>query len=384
MQMKLRGYDWLTIGDLHGKMYIPHTTKKHISKLYVQKFSPSIIPKGSLLYSFKLSVGQVSITNRDIYSNEAIASFMPHSGVCLEFLYYSSSMIVENANENIYGAKILNQELIRNARVVCPPIEEQKKIALFLNKKCSELDNVLEKTRASIEEYKKLKQAVITKVVTKGIRGDREMKDSQSIWFGQIPSDWNMRKIKYIFKIQKDIAGEEGHTVLSITQKGIKPKDLSKNEGQLAENYSNYQLVHIGDFAMNHMDLLTGWVDVSKYEGVTSPDYRVFGLIDKDNYCSQYYLYLMQMCYMNRIFYGLGQGVSGLGRWRLQADKFLNFSITVPSYEEQQEIANYLDKKCSAIDELIAKKEQYLSEIENYKKSLIYEYVTGKKEVPQE
>lgn len=381
---EIEGYDWLTIGDLDGKMYIPHTTKKHISKLYVQKFSPSIIPKGSLLYSFKLSVGQVSITNRDIYSNEAIASFMPHSGVCLEFLYYSSSMIVENANENIYGAKILNQELIRNARVVCPPIEEQKKIALFLNKKCSELDNVLEKTRASIEEYKKLKQAVITKVVTKGIRGDREMKDSQSIWFGQIPSDWNMRKIKYIFKIQKDIAGEEGHTVLSITQKGIKPKDLSKNEGQLAENYSNYQLVHIGDFAMNHMDLLTGWVDVSKYEGVTSPDYRVFGLIDKDNYCSQYYLYLMQMCYMNRIFYGLGQGVSGLGRWRLQADKFLNFSITVPSYEEQQEIANYLDNKCSAIDELIAKKEQYLSEIENYKKSLIYEYVTGKKEVPQE
>ena len=261
---------------------------------------------------------------------------------------------------------------------------EQNRIAAYLDKICIELDNVLEKTRASIEEYKKLKQAVITQAVTKGIRDGREMTDSQSTWFGQIPSDWKMRKIKYIFKIQKDIAGEEGHTVLSITQKGIKPKDLSKNEGQLAENYSNYQLVHIGDFAMNHMDLLTGWVDVSKYEGVTSPDYRVFGLIDKDNYCSQYYLYLMQMCYTNRIFYGLGQGVSGLGRWRLQADKFLNFSITVPSYEEQKEIEYYLDQKCSAIDELIAKKEQYLSEIENYKKSLIYEYVTGKKEVPQE
>lgn len=381
---EIEGYDWLTIGDLDGKKYIPQTTKNHISKLYVQKFNPSVIPQGSLLYSFKLSVGQVSITNRDIYSNEAIAAFVPNNSVCLEFLYYSSSMIAENANENIYGAKILNQELIRNARVVNPPIDEQKKIALFLNAKCAELDNVLEKTRASIEEYKKLKQAVITQAVTKGIRGNREMKDSQSIWFGQIPSDWEMRKIKYIFKIRKDIAGEEGHTVLSITQKGIKPKDLSKNEGQLAENYTNYQLVHIGDFAMNHMDLLTGWVDVSKYEGVTSPDYRVFRLIDKDNYCSQYYLYLMQMCYTNRIFYGLGQGVSGLGRWRLQADKFLNFSITVPSYEEQKEIANYLDQKCSAIDELIAKKEQYLSEIENYKKSLIYEYVTGKKEVPQE
>ena len=185
----------------------------------------------------------------------------------------------------------INARVVVGFKIPFPKNQQQKKIAHFLNAQCTELDDILEKTRASIEEYKKLKQAVITQVVTKGVRGNREMKDSQSIWFGQIPSDWEMRKIKYIFKIQKDIAGEEGHTVLSITQKGIKPKDLSKNEGQLAENYSNYQLVHIGDFAMNHMDLLTGWVDISKYEGVTSPDYRVFELIDKDNYCSQYYLY---------------------------------------------------------------------------------------------
>lgn len=300
----------------------------------------------------------------------------------IDYMYY----ILIGLNLNQYASNTAAQpglavNTILNVKTCIVQRGEQQKIALFLSRKCAELDNVLEKTRASIEEYKKLKQAVITQAVTKGVRGNREMKDSGSVWFETIPSSWDMRKIKYIFKIQKDIAGEEGHTVLSITQKGIKPKDLSKNEGQLAENYSNYQLVHIGDFAMNHMDLLTGWVDVSKHEGVTSPDYRVFGLIDKDNYCSQYYLYLMQMCYTNRIFYGLGQGVSGLGRWRLQADKFLNFSITVPSYEEQKEIANYLDPKCSAIDELIAKKEQYLSEIENYKKSLIYEYVTGKKEV---
>lgn len=169
--------------------------------------------------------------------------------------------------------------------------------------------------------------------------------------------------------------------MLSITQKGIVPKDLSKNEGQLAENYSHYQLVNPGDYAMNHMDLLTGWVDISKYTGVTSPDYRVFVLDDLESNNRSFYLYLMQMCYSNRIFYGLGQGVSGMGRWRLQADKFLNFSIVVPSKDEQQEIADYLDAKCAEIDNLISKKEQYISEIENYKKSLIYEYVTGKKEV---
>ena len=316
--------------------------------------------------------------------HQRVYSIQDISGIDRRLLYHYMSnlfwIMIETANsKSTVDSVRLN--MLQDFPVLVPPEEEQEKISRCLNDAVPRVDNVISKTHASIEEYKKLKQAIITQAVTKGIRCNREMKDSQSIWFGQIPSDWGMRKIKYNFKIQKDIAGEEGHTVLSITQKGIKPKDLSKNEGQLAENYSNYQLVHIGDFAMNHMDLLTGWVDVSKYEGVTSPDYRVFGLIDKDNYCSQYYLYLMQMCYTNRIFYGLGQGVSGLGRWRLQADKFLNFSITVPSYEEQKEIANYLDQKCSAIDELIAKKEQYLSEIENYKNSLIYEYVTGKKEV---
>lgn len=115
------------------------------------------------------------------------------------------------------------------------------------------------------------------------------MKDSGSVWFGNIPINWEMKRLKYVFHIQKDIAGEEGHTVLSITQRGIIPKDFSNNEGQFANSYANYQLVHKGDFAMNHMDLLTGWVDISKYEGVTSPDYRVFVLNDKNGMCPKYY-----------------------------------------------------------------------------------------------
>ena len=270
---------------------------------------------------------------------------------------------------------------MKSITVPVPEYAEQERIAAFLDAECAEIDAVLEKTRASIEEYKKLKQAVITQAVTKGIRGDRPMKDSGSVWFEEIPCNWVMKRIKYLFHIKKDIVGKEGYTVLSITQRGIQPKDLSKNEGQIAANYSQYQLLAPGDFAMNHMDLLTGWVDISKYSGVTSPDYRVFVLDDTEKNDSSYYLYLMQMCYFNRIFYGLGQGVSGLGRWRLQADKFLNFTVVVTPLDEQKEIASYLNEKCSGIEVLIAKKQQYLTEIENYKKSLIYEYVTGKKEV---
>ena len=306
------------------------------------------------------------------------------SNFCPKYLYYYLHSF--DIAKGFYGMGAgvrqgLNWDGVKWLKILAPSVPEQERIAAFLDAECAEIDTVLEKTRASIEEYKKLKQAVITQAVTKGIRGDRPMKDSGSVWFGEIPYNWTMKRIKYLFHIKKDIAGKEGYTVLSITQRGIQPKDLSKNEGQIAANYSQYQLLAPGDFAMNHMDLLTGWVDISKYSGVTSPDYRVFVLDDTEKNDSSYYLYLMQMCYFNRIFYGLGQGVSGMGRWRLQADKFLNFPVVVPPVGEQKEIASYLNEKCSGIEVMIAKKQQYLTEIENYKKSLIYEYVTGKKEV---
>lgn len=348
-----------------------------------------------------VNIGDLLLNPMDLYSgancsysevegviSPAYINLRNYDNVCSRFYdyyfkyqYWSMAFFAHGTGVSFDNRWTLNNETLMNYPLLEPSYEEQQKIADFLDKQCSEIDAVLTKTKESIEEYKLLKNAIITQAVTKGIRPNRKMKDSGNIWLGDVPSEWKIKRIKYIFRIKKDIAGKEGYTVLSITQKGIKPKDLSKNEGQIAENYSNYQLVNIGDFAMNHMDLLTGWVDISKYEGVTSPDYRVFVFQKPKEYSKEYYLYFMQMCYTNKIFYGLGQGVSGMGRWRLQADKFLNFTVTVPALEEQKEIAAYLDKKCSEIDKLIEKKEQLITELETYKKSLIYEYVTGKKEV---
>lgn len=297
--------------------------------------------------------------------------------------YWAMAMFAHGRGVSFDNRWTLSAEDLMRYYIPVPPKQEQDRIAQYLDEQCSYIDGMLEQINHSIDEYKKLRQAIISKAITKGIRKNTKTKSSGSLWFGDIPENWEMMKLKYQFHIKKNIAGEEGYTVLSITQKGIKPKDLSKNEGQLAENYSNYQLVEPGDFAMNHMDLLTGWVDISKYNGVTSPDYRVFVLNDSKSNNRRYYLYLMQMCYSNKIFYGLGQGVSGMGRWRLQADKFLNFFIMVPPLDEQNEIADYLDNKCKEVEELISKKEAYYSELDKYKRSLIYEYVTGKKEVPK-
>lgn len=297
--------------------------------------------------------------------------------------YWAMALFAHGKGVSYDNRWTLSADDLMKYYIPVPSFEEQKRISKFLKKQCEYIDSVLETVNNSISEYKKLKQAIISQAVTKGIKDNCSLTDSGNIWFGEIPDTWKLMKLKYIFRIKKDIAGEEGYTVLSITQKGIKPKDLSKNEGQLAADYSNYQLVDPGDFAMNHMDLLTGWVDISQYSGVTSPDYRVFVLKKPNESNSRYYLYFMQMCYSNRIFYGLGQGVSGMGRWRLQADKFLNFFIPVPPLDEQREIADYLDSKCSEMDKLIEKNEAFVEELENYKKSLVYEYVTGKKEVPQ-
>lgn len=348
----------------------------------VFKFTNEYMYNGeAVMFGRKGTLGKPIYVNRKFWTVDTMYYLTYGPKLLPRFNYYQlcvfdwDSHITQTALPSIVASQIVS------CKFAIPCVLVQQDIVTYLDTECAEIDSVLEKTRASIGEYKKLKHATIAQAITKGIRSNRVMKDSGSVWFGDVPKEWDMNKLKYQFHIKKDIAGEEGHTILSITQRGIIPKDISKNEGQLAESYSKYQLVEPGDFAMNHMDLLTGWVDISKYNGVTSPDYRVFVLNDPVANSSHYYLYMMQMCYSNRIFYGLGQGVSGLGRWRLQADKFLNFVIAVPPTEEQKEIANYLDQKCAEIDTLIAKKQQFLTELETYKKSLIYEYVTGKKEV---
>ena len=183
-------------------------------------------------------------------------------------------------------------------------------------------------------------------------------KDSGVEWLGEVPEHWSIRRMKTLFEIKKRIAGETGYDILSITQSGIKIKDIESNEGQLAMDYAKYQLVYPGDFAMNHMDLLTGYVDISKVEGVTSPDYRVFG-IRKGSLCHpSYFLHLFQTAYHQEIFYAFGQGASQFGRWRLPTEAFNEFALPYPPLSEQTLIGEFLDREAGRIDALI--EEQWL------------------------
>ncbi len=202
-----------------------------------------------------------------------------------------------------------------------------------------------------------------------------EYKSCDGDWINSIPSGWGIVRGKYLFDIKKRIAGNLGHDVLSITQKGIKIKDTESGDGQLSMDYSKYQIVEPGDFAMNHMDLLTGYVDVSNYHGVTSPDYRVFAA-KSDVGCASYFLYLFQMGYTNKIFFKYGQGASHLGRWRLPTEEFNNFWFPSPSIEEQQKIANFLDHETAKIDTLIEKQQQLIKLLKEKRQAVISHAVT--------
>ena len=272
---------------------------------------------------------------------------------------------------------------------------EQNRIAAYLDKICVELDNVLEKTRASIEEYKKLKQAIITKAVTKGIIGNREMKDSGVEWIGSIPIGWKLIPFRHVLKERQEknspIKSEE-RLSLSIDLGVTLYAEKTTNLDRFKDDFEQYKLAYEGDLVMNSMNMIVGATGVSDYFGCVSPVYYTFYDELEDHVTAKYCEYIFRSKTMLRVLYSLGKGIYAIVRGddrvntcRLKVSKedLKSIIIPVPPVEEQREIVNYLKKKCLAIDELIAKKEQYLSEIENYKKSLIYEYVTGKKEVTQ-
>ena len=297
------------------------------------------------------------------------------------FVIFYTNGYIRNYIKQTTGIQNLDlTAMLSVEKIALPSITEQQKIVNFLNRYCLELDNVLEKTRASIKEYKKLKQAVITQAVTKGVRGNREMKDSGIEWIGEIPAEWEVSQVKYSLRWKSE-KGQPQEEVLSLYRDyGIVPKDSrDDNHNVTSLDTSGYKVVDIGDFVINKMKAWQGSMAVSEYRGIISPAYHVCEFTN-NKINRKYFHYLMRNKSYIPEYTRLSTGMR-VGQWDLGFNDLKNIPFLLPPRGEQQEIVNYLDRKCSTIDELIAKKEQYLSEIENYKKSLIYEYVTGKKEV---
>ena len=268
---------------------------------------------------------------------------------------------------------------MKSITVPVPEYAEQERIAAFLDAECAEIDTVLEKTRASIEEYKKLKQAVITQAVTKGIRGDRPMKDSGIEWIGDIPAEWDVIRVKQLLKERNERSKEGKEEPLSMSQKvGLVPTKFLKSIPNMASSFVGAKLAYVDDLVFNKLKAHLGVFSVSRYDGLVSPDYAVYCSTGKSNLKYLEYIFKTPQCIGE--FRKKSTGIAA-GLMRLYTEGLFSIYLPYPALSEQEEIAEYLNEKCTGIDALIVKKQQYLTEIENYKKSLIYEYVTGKKEV---
>ena len=248
---------------------------------------------------------------------------------------------------------------MKKISVPVPSKCEQKQLAEHLNFECSNIDTILSKTRSSIEEYKKLKQAVITQAVTKGVRGKREMKDSGVEWIGEIPAEWSVAKAKYYVTITH---GSDPKTEGSIPVYGSGAESF-KTCGEYKEGPT--VLIGRKGATLHIPHYIEG-----KYWNVDT----AFDVKAKNNFSLPYYYYLATS--FDYKFYIAQTTLPGMTQ-----SNYYNMFLPLPTFPEQEEIVNYLDAKCAEIDGLIAKKEQLVRELESYKKSLIYEVVTGKREV---
>ena len=287
-----------------------------------------------------------------------------------------ASIVVDSVSIPTWSATLWNNQIL-----TWPSAIEQERIAAFLDAECAEIDAVLEKTRASIEEYKKLKQAVITQAVTKGIRGDRPMKDSGIEWIGDIPAEWDVLNLvahTSMLTPMRDRPENLDGPIPWVRIEDFEGKYIESSKAGLGVSMKtvkemNLKVYPVGTILCTSSCIMGKCAIVSR-ELVSNQ--RFIGIIPDQTTDKTYLYYLMTSNAERMNFLSTGALQANLSR-----SAFEHLKVQFPPYSEQQEIAAYLDDKCEKIDELILKKQQYLIEIENYKKSLIYEYVTGKKEV---
>ena len=261
--------------------------------------------------------------------------------------------------------------------IAYPNKQEQIKIADFLDEKCSHIDSVLEKVRASIDEYKQLKQSVITQAVTKGVRPNRPMKDSGIEWIGEIPQDWKVIKGKNVLELLSKPVKETDTVITCFRDGEVTLRSKRREDGfTISLQEIGYQGIDIGDLVVHGMDGFAGAIGISDSRGKGTP---VLSVLDsKQN--KKYLMYYLRAMAFNGVFIALSTGIR-VRSCDTSWNKLKNLPYPIPTEDEQVEIVAYLDDKCFEIDKLITKKEQLIAELETYKKSLIYEYVTGKKEV---
>lgn len=312
----------------------------------------------------------------------AYKCFKCNNDICPQYVdYYFRTVFVDRKYKR-YSKNVrysIGADEFMALPILVPPLEVQKSIANFLDQKCSEIDSLSADIQSQIDVLEEYKKSVITEAVTKGLNPDVEMKDSGIEWIGMIPAHWDVDKIKYHLK-RNEPRNPGNVPVLSVYREyGVVPKNSrDDNHNVTSEDTSKYKYIRPGDLVINKMKAWQGSLAVSEYEGIVSPAYFVYNFTD-ELFNKKYFHFLIRSCYKDE-FRRISGGIRE-GQWDLPAEGFANEFVLLPPIDEQNKIVEFIASKYTEIEEAIDFKKAQLETLAEYKKSLIYEYVTGKKEV---
>lgn len=366
-----------------GKLSLPN----NVAKEYILK------DKAILFARSGATVGKTFIYKSE-YGKMAFAGYLI-SAYCNEKLF-SPELLYYFTNSFAYSEwinRVFSQSTIQNIGadkyvnmiLAVPKIAEQQQIVDYLDTKCSEIDATTEDIQKEISLLEDYKKSVITEAVTKGLDPDAEMKDSGIAWIGEVPKHWGTIRIGNAFSIRNErnyLPMEQVQLLSLYSGKGVFPtgEEETTNRGNHAQTVADYKIVKKNDIVVNIILAWMGSLGISNYNGVVSPAYDVY-IPNEEKVVPHYYHYVFRTSGIANECYRYGRGIMMM-RWRTYSSEFKRIHVPFPPLEEQQQIADFLDTKCSEIDAIIADKKHQRGILADYKKSLIYEYVTGKKEVP--
>lgn len=372
------GVLWVKAENL-GTIYSIEETAEYITEAGVSL--ARVFNENTVFVCCIASIGKCGYSNKKSSCNQQI------NGISFDKLFWKYGLYMTMAQEEEYlvcangnVVKILNTNKQQMIKCPVPTLSEQHDIADYLDEVCSKIDEIIAEAKASIEEYKELKQAVIVEAVTKGLYKNVEVKETGEKWLHSIPKHWRMEKgKKLLFETNyRSVDGQE--ELLTVSQyTGITPRSKKNVTMFQAESLVDYKICEAGDIAANTMWMWAGAVGVSRYRGIISPSYNTYRQ-KRNDYNSDYLDYLLRIAPLVDEYASLSTGIRA-SRLRLYPTQFLSINYPVPPLVEQMAIVDWLNEQLPKYDSLITEKEALIADLEAYKKSLIYELVTGKRRV---
>lgn len=271
-----------------------------------------------------------------------------------------------------------NWKKLKSLDYLIPPADEQQCIADFLDAKCAEIDALTADIQPQIDTLEQYKRSVITETVTKGLNPNAEMKDSGIQWIGNMPAHWDVIRGKYILRYMQKPVRENDGVITCFRDGEVTLRSNRREDGfTMSDKEIGYQGIDVGDLVVHGMDGFAGSIGISDSRGKASP---VLNVLDTDQ-CKRYIMYYLRSMAYSDVFLALATGIR-VRSCDLRWNKLAELSYPVPPLNEQNAIVKHIDSVLSKADAVIADKKAQLATLDEYKKSLIFEYVTGKKEVP--